>query len=102
MDFWFCFIYIYEKYKIIKKYGYYGKEINEAFEEADKEIPNNLMSLKANPDAVYTSRAFTFKNLPKPINSSLITSYLEKDENNEVFQDSRLHALGISSSLQIK
>ncbi|CAG8676402.1 7866_t:CDS:2, partial [Funneliformis mosseae] len=28
-------------------------------------------------------RAFTFKNLTKPINSSLITSYLEKDENNE-------------------
>ncbi len=41
------------------------------------------MSYKKNPDAIYTSRAFTFNNLTKPINSSLITSYLEKDENNE-------------------
>ncbi|CAG8656998.1 5370_t:CDS:2, partial [Funneliformis mosseae] len=45
-----------------EKYGYYGKEIKEIFEEADKEIPNISISRKTNPDAIYTSRAFTFKN----------------------------------------
>ncbi len=69
-------------YQNDKKYGYYGKEIKEAFEEADKEIPDISTSYKKDPNAIYTSRAFTFINLPKPINSSLITSYLEKDENN--------------------
>ena len=37
-------------------------------------------SYNKNPDAVYTSRAFTFGNLPKPINSSLITLYLKNYE----------------------
>ncbi|CAG8548661.1 702_t:CDS:2 [Funneliformis mosseae] len=55
------------------KYGYSRKEIKEGFEQADKEIPISC--------AVYKSRAF--KHLTKPINSSLITSYLEKYENNE-------------------
>ena len=67
----------------VKRYGWYGREIKEAFEEADKEIPNISTSYKMVPDAIYTSRAFTLGNLPKPINSSLITSYLEKDENIE-------------------
>ena len=40
-------------------------------------------SYKKDPDAVYTSRAFTFSNLPKPINSSIITSYINDNENNE-------------------
>ncbi len=65
-----------------KKYGYYGKEIKEAFEEADKEIPNISTSYKRDSDAIY-SRILTFSNLPKPTNSSLITSYLEKNENIE-------------------
>src|SRR6266542_5506581 len=69
----------YENYRNDKKYGYYGREIKEGFKKADKEISNILMSYKKNPDAIYTSRAFTFNNLTKPINSSLITSYLEKD-----------------------
>src|SRR5687768_796046 len=70
-----------------KKYGHYGKEIKEAFNQADKKIPNISTSYKKVPDAIYTSRAFTFGNLPKPINSSLITSYLEKDENVEGIVD---------------
>ncbi len=71
-----------------KKYGYYGREIKEAFEEADKEIQNILTSYKKNPDAIYSSRAFIFSNLPKSTkstkstNSFLVTSYLERDENN--------------------
>ncbi|CAB4403127.1 unnamed protein product [Rhizophagus irregularis] len=48
------------------------------------------------PDAIYTSRAFTFKNLSKPINSSFIgTTYL----NEEGCQDSQLINLKISSIL---
>src|SRR6266498_1171037 len=66
-------------YRNDKKYGYYGREIKEGFKKADKEISNILMSYKKNPDAIYTSRAFKFINLPKPTNSSL---NLEKDENN--------------------
>ncbi|CAG8516400.1 725_t:CDS:2 [Funneliformis mosseae] len=101
MSFWYPSI-NYTRFGETKEYGYYGKEIKEAFEEADKEIPNISISRKTNPDAIYTSRAFTFKNLTKPINSSLNTSYLEKDENNEEFQDSQLIELKISSSLQLR
>ncbi|GBC48554.2 kinase-like domain-containing protein [Rhizophagus irregularis DAOM 181602=DAOM 197198] len=50
-----------------------------------------------NSDAVFTSRTFTFGNLlPKPVNSSLITSYV----NNEVF-DSQLIDLEVSNSIQL-
>ncbi|CAG8557746.1 9596_t:CDS:2 [Funneliformis mosseae] len=35
--------------------------MKEGFEEADKAIPNISISRKTNPDAIYTSRAFTFK-----------------------------------------
>jgi len=69
-------------YQNDKKYGSYGREIKEAFERADKEMTNLLISYKSDPGAIYTSRAFTFSNLPKPSNSPLIISYLEKDENN--------------------
>ncbi|CAG8707530.1 16853_t:CDS:2 [Funneliformis mosseae] len=39
MYFWDKLIRQYKTYKNNKKYGYYGKEIKEAFEDADKEIP---------------------------------------------------------------
>ncbi|CAG8721700.1 14824_t:CDS:2, partial [Funneliformis mosseae] len=55
----------------------------EGFKEADKEIPNISISRKTNPDAIYTSRAFTFINLTKPINSSFIASDLEQDGDNK-------------------
>ncbi|CAB5366248.1 unnamed protein product [Rhizophagus irregularis] len=52
----------------------------------------------SNSDAVYTSRAFTFSNLlPKPVNSSIITSYV----NNEVC-DSQLIDLEVSNSIQLR
>ncbi|CAB4492756.1 unnamed protein product [Rhizophagus irregularis] len=80
------------------RFGYKGKEIKAAFEETDKEIPNILTSYKKNSDAVYTSRGFTFSNLlPKPVNSSIITSYV----NNEVC-DSQLIDLEISNSIQLR
>src|SRR5687767_9609766 len=42
----------YKSYLDDKKYGYYGREIEEAFKEADKEIPNISISYKKVPDAV--------------------------------------------------
>ncbi|CAB4430439.1 unnamed protein product [Rhizophagus irregularis] len=71
------------------------------FEEADKEIPNISTSYEKNPDAIYTSRVFTLSNLTKPVNSSIITSYLD-EENNEDCKDSKLFDLEVSSSLQLK
>ncbi|RGB42196.1 kinase-like domain-containing protein [Rhizophagus diaphanus] len=44
-------------------------------------------------------RLFTFNNLTKPVNSSIITSYLDDDENNEDNRDSQLVDLEVSSSL---
>ena len=66
-----------------EEFGYKGKEIKTMFDEADKEIPNISTSYEKNPDAIYTSRAFTFSKLPKPINSSIVTSYLNDEENNK-------------------
>uniref|UniRef100_U9T1M7 Uncharacterized protein n=1 Tax=Rhizophagus irregularis (strain DAOM 181602 / DAOM 197198 / MUCL 43194) TaxID=747089 RepID=U9T1M7_RHIID len=66
-----------------EKIGYKRKQIKAMFEEADKEIPNISTSYEKNSDAIYTSRVFTFSNLSKPINSSIITSlYLNDEENN--------------------
>ncbi|GBB92951.1 hypothetical protein RclHR1_02090015 [Rhizophagus clarus] len=84
-----------------EKYGYKGEEVRAAFEEADKEIPNISTSYKKDPDAIYTSRVFTFKNLSKPINSSLITTLYLNEEDNEDCQDSQLIGLEISSSLKL-
>ncbi|GES80900.1 kinase-like domain-containing protein [Rhizophagus clarus] len=78
-----------------EKFGYKGKEIKAIFEEADKEIPNISTSYEKNPDAIYTSRVFTFNNLPKPVNSSIITSYLNEEEENKDCQDSKLFDLEI-------
>ncbi|EXX64336.1 uncharacterized protein OCT59_011794 [Rhizophagus irregularis] len=82
-----------------EKYGYKGEEVRIAFEEADKEIPNISALYEKDPDAIYTSRAFTFKNLSKPINSS--STYLN-EEDGEGCQDSQLVDLEISSSLKLK
>ncbi|GBC34263.2 kinase-like domain-containing protein [Rhizophagus irregularis DAOM 181602=DAOM 197198] len=49
--------------------------------EADKGIPDISTSHKKDPDAVYTSRTFKFSNLPKPVNLSVIASYLNDEEN---------------------
>ena len=69
---------LYETTAGIKK-----KEIKAVFEDADKEIPNISASYEKDPDAVYTSRVFTFDNLSKPVNSSIITSFLNEEENNK-------------------
>ncbi|CAB5386573.1 unnamed protein product [Rhizophagus irregularis] len=85
-----------------EKFGYKGKEIKAMFEEANKEIPNISTLYEKNPDAIYSSRLFTFSNLTKPVNSSIITDYLNDEENNKDCQDSQLFDLEISSSLQLK
>ncbi|RGB32983.1 kinase-like domain-containing protein [Rhizophagus diaphanus] len=66
-----------------EKCGYKGKEIRNIFNEINKEILNISTSYEKNPDAIYTSRIFTFSNLPKPINSSIITSYLNEEDNKD-------------------
>ncbi|EXX74798.1 hypothetical protein RirG_047720 [Rhizophagus irregularis DAOM 197198w] len=74
-------------YQEEENFGYKGKEIKATFDEANKEIPNISTSHEKNPDAVYTSRVFTFSsNLPKPINSSIITSYLDEDNKGIVLE----------------
>ena len=79
LDFWYdCMNDGYHQEK--EKFGYKGKEIKTIFEEADEEIPNITTSYEKDPDAVYTSRVFTFSNLPKSVNSSIIASqYLNED-----------------------
>src|SRR4051794_29483929 len=80
LEFWYCSIYYKDEtsYQEDEKFGYKGKEIVAIFEEADKEIPNISVSYEKDPDAVYTSRVFTFNNLSKPVNSS---TYLNEEEN---------------------
>ncbi|UZO13290.1 uncharacterized protein OCT59_004793 [Rhizophagus irregularis] len=80
LDYWHDSLHV----KTYDKFGYKGEEIMTMFEKADKEIPNILTSYETNPDAIYTSRVFTFNNLSKPINSPVITSYLNDEGGNEV------------------
>ena len=72
LDFWERGI-TYDYYSEKENFGYNVKEDMAVFEEADKEIPNISTSYEKDPDAVYTSRVFTFSNLPKSVNSSIIT-----------------------------
>ncbi|CAB4488013.1 unnamed protein product [Rhizophagus irregularis] len=53
------------------------EKIRAIFEEADKKIPN--VSISYEKDTKYVSRALSFDNLPKPINSPNITSYLNSE-----------------------
>ncbi|CAB5201478.1 unnamed protein product [Rhizophagus irregularis] len=101
MLFWYYSSCGYKTYQD-EKFGYKGKEVKAMFEEADKEIPNIPTLYEKNPDAIYSSRLFTFSNLTKPVNSSIITGYLNDEESNKDCQDSQLFDLEISSSLQLK
>ncbi|UZO01165.1 uncharacterized protein OCT59_012269 [Rhizophagus irregularis] len=82
-----------------EKYGYKRKEVKAVFDKADEEIPNISALHEKDPDAIYTSRAFTFKNLSKPINSSFIaTTYLD----NKDCQDSQLIDLEVPSTSKLE
>ncbi|GBC46832.2 kinase-like domain-containing protein [Rhizophagus irregularis DAOM 181602=DAOM 197198] len=50
----------------------------------------------------YKGKEIKAINLTKPVNSSIITDYLNDEENNKDCQDSQLFDLEISSSLQLK
>ncbi|RGB32984.1 kinase-like domain-containing protein [Rhizophagus diaphanus] len=86
---------IYKKsaYRYVEEFSYKFKEIKALFEEANKEIPNISTTHEKNPDAIL----FTFSNLSKPINSPIISSYLNEEENKDC-QDSQLLDLEVSSS----
>ncbi|GBC01610.1 hypothetical protein RclHR1_04260010 [Rhizophagus clarus] len=100
-----------ELYEILKcwynysdnnKYDYKREEVEAAFREADKEIPNISISYEKDPDAIYTSRVFTFKNLSEPINSSFITTlYLNDEEDNKDCQDSQLFDLEVPNTSKL-
>ncbi|CAB4433014.1 unnamed protein product [Rhizophagus irregularis] len=79
-----------------------GKEVRNAFEKADKEIPNISTLCEKDPDAIYTSRAFTFKDLSKPINSSLIVTKYLNEEYNKDCQDSQLIDLEVPSTSKLE
>ncbi|CAB4430521.1 unnamed protein product [Rhizophagus irregularis] len=93
--FWYCSSRGDKEYQEDEKFGYKGKEVKAMFKKADKEIPNISTSYEKNPDAIYTSRLFTFNNLTKPVNSSIITDYLNDKENNKDCQDSQVFDLEI-------
>ncbi|UZO26769.1 uncharacterized protein OCT59_018982 [Rhizophagus irregularis] len=84
-----------------ENFGYTGKEIKTIFEEADKEIPNITTSYEKDPDAIYTSREFIFSKLSRPVNSSIISSYLQEEKVDEVVntQDSQLVNLDVKRFL---
>ncbi|UZO13431.1 uncharacterized protein OCT59_004930 [Rhizophagus irregularis] len=95
LNFWY---YSYDDnnyYQEEERFGYKGEKIKAMFDEADKEIPNISTLYEKNPDAIYASRVFTFNNLPKPVNSSVITSYLNDEDDNKDSQDSKLFDLEI-------
>ncbi|CAB5321224.1 unnamed protein product [Rhizophagus irregularis] len=92
-------LYFWYSYDQEKKFGYEGKEIRDMFEKADKEIPNISTLYEKDPDAIYTGRVITFGYLSKPINSSVITSYLSDESDNKGCQDSQLIELEVPSSL---
>ncbi|PKY53193.1 hypothetical protein RhiirA4_471266 [Rhizophagus irregularis] len=85
-----------ESYQKEENFGNREKEIRVMFEEADKEIPNIQLHLRKMliVDAIYTSRVFAFNDLQKLINSSIIA-------NEEDCQDSQLHCLEVTRSLDI-
>ncbi|CAB4494514.1 unnamed protein product [Rhizophagus irregularis] len=83
-----------------ENFGYTGKEIKTIFEEADKEIPNITTFYEKDPDAIYTSREFIFSKLSRPVNSSIISSYLQEEKVDEVnTQDSQLVNLDVKRFL---
>ncbi|POG73972.1 kinase-like domain-containing protein [Rhizophagus irregularis DAOM 181602=DAOM 197198] len=82
-EFWYDSIYYFKQTREEENFGYTGKEIKTIFEEADKEIPNITTSYEKDPDAIYTSREFIFSKLSRPVNSSIISSYLQEEKVDE-------------------
>jgi serine/threonine protein kinase len=83
LNFWYNCCNGNRHYQKKNKFGNKGEDVKAIFDEADKEILNISTSYEKDSDAIYTSRVFTFSNLPKPINSSIITSYLNDEEDSK-------------------
>ncbi|PKY48836.1 hypothetical protein RhiirA4_464541 [Rhizophagus irregularis] len=62
-----------ELYQTLKKW----EEIEYDDDEINSQMANgnNSESIKTHPQAIYTSRLLSFKNLPEPVNSSDLTSF---------------------------
>ncbi|UZO26765.1 uncharacterized protein OCT59_018978 [Rhizophagus irregularis] len=100
IKFWFFSIISFGWMQEEENFGYKGKEIKKIFEEADKERPNISIFYEKDPDAIYTSRELTFSNLSKPVNSSIISLYLQEEKVDEVnTQDSQLVNLDVKRFL---
>ncbi|POG68989.1 uncharacterized protein OCT59_015939 [Rhizophagus irregularis] len=78
------------EYRCKEEFGYNAKEIKEAFEKADEEIPNISTSYEKNSNAIYTSRKFS-----KPVNSSNTTNSKESDQD----CDSQMVELEVPNSI---
>jgi serine/threonine protein kinase len=73
-------------YRGYEKFDHIKEELKAEFEKADREIPNISASFERDPDAIYISREITFNNsLTRPVNSSIITEYINNEESNGVF-----------------
>ncbi|CAB4474430.1 unnamed protein product [Rhizophagus irregularis] len=81
---------IHWEYRYKEEFGYNAKEIKEAFEKADEEIPNISTSYEKNSNAIYTSRKFS-----KPVNSSNTTNSKESDQD----CDSQMVELEVPNSI---
>ncbi|CAB4443540.1 unnamed protein product [Rhizophagus irregularis] len=69
-----------DKYQEKEEFGYKGKEIKAAFDEADKEIPNISTSYEKNPDAIYNNCQDS-QLLDLEVSSSLQSREIVDDEN---------------------
>ncbi|CAB5330031.1 unnamed protein product [Rhizophagus irregularis] len=70
----------------------------------DPETEEFMMMIMAftNPDAIYTSRIFTFKDLSKPINSCFIATKYLNEEYNKDCQDSQLIDLEVPGTSKLE
>ncbi|RGB44027.1 hypothetical protein C1646_748990, partial [Rhizophagus diaphanus] len=73
-----------ELYQTLSCYKGYNNEIRFQIKECDKirkekfknrSNEDKSKSFKTHPQAIYTSRLLNFKNLPKPVNSSDLSSF---------------------------
>ncbi len=73
-----------ELYQTLKKWDKYGSEIYSQMNEYEEIRENKLKNrsnknksenIKTHPQAIYTSRLLSFKNLPEPVNSSDLLSF---------------------------
>ena len=83
LKFWYYSVKDSISYQETEKFGYKEKELKLYLRKQIKRYQISP-SYEKNSDAIYTSRTFKFTNmLPKPVNSSIITSYFNNEESNK-------------------